>query len=343
VRLFERARSGAEAAGGSRALVRQCLHAALDGDLADVEALLLRIVRADGDDVEAYRALGRVCRDRGDVARAIGIHRALVLRRDLTPAQRVDALTDLGESLRAAGALRRATAAFEEALAHAPRSLRALRGLEAVLVERGSAARALVVTRRRARAEGRRDRPAEAQRLAAYASALRGEGRIDAACRVARRAVRRDPDAVDVRLVAGDLEAARERSERAHARLGRRDAWRAWLEARIERVPDDGAAWLALGRALAEADDRDAGVSMLRRLLRGRPYEVPGRVALGRLLVGDGAERAGLEAIKAYAELLDVLAARIGAAGEREPEAASRVAAVSEEPVDAGRTEGARA
>jgi len=111
----------------------------------------------------------------------------------------------------------------------------------------------------------------------------------------------------------------------------------------FELVPDDGAAWLALGRALAEADDRDAGVSMLRRLLRGRPYEVPGRVALGRLLVGDGAERAGLEAIKAYAELLDVLAARIGAAGEREPEAASRVAAVSEEPVDAGRTEGARA
>lgn len=356
MRLFKRADTGARAARGAEALVRQSLHAALDGDLDRVETLLHRVVGVDPDDIEAYRALGRVCRDRGDVARAVAIHRALVLRRDLEPRQRIDALVELGTSLRAAGEQRRAIAAYEEALAQAPRHGRALRALEDLHAERDDPIRALGMARRRGRAGGGRDRAAEAHHLAAIAESIRRDGRLDVARRVARRAVRRDPDCVEARLVAGELEAARgtggralehwlraavlapdrayailPRLEAAYARLGRSGEWLDWLRARVTRAPDDGAAWLALGRALAESGDPDAALAEVRGLLRSCPHALAGHLALGHVLLAGGSTSAGPEAVTEYGNLLDELASRLasGALGPRTLAVAAGSAAVA--------------
>jgi hypothetical protein len=81
--------------------------------------------------------------------------------------------------------------------------------------------------------------------------------------------------------------------------------------ARIEAAPEDAVAWSALGRVLAATADLEAAVAEVRRRLRGRPEALAGRVALGRLLVAEGPERGGPDAAKAYAELLDVLEARL--------------------------------
>jgi lipopolysaccharide biosynthesis regulator YciM len=354
--LFKRGDNRARSARGAEALVRQGLHAALDGDLGRVETLLHRVVGVDPDDVEAYRALGRVCRDRGDLARAVAIHRALVLRRDLEPRQRIDALVDLGTSLYEAGEARRAVAAYEEALAHAPRDARALQALERLYAEQGDPVRALAMARRRGRAGGERDRAAEARHLAAIAESIRRDGRPDVARRVARRAVRRDPDSVEARLVAGELEAARGTGERAlehwlraavlapdrawailprleaaYARLGRSREWLDWLRARVTRAPDDEAAWLALGRALAESGDPDAALAEVRGLLRSRPHSLAGHLALGHVLLAGGSASAGPEAVTEYGNLLDELASRLasGALGPRTLAVAAGSAAVA--------------
>lgn len=336
MRLFQSLKARVRSVEGNATLWRRSLHAALAGDLDGVAELLKQIVAADSEDLDAFRALGRVCRDRGDLQRAVAIHQSLVLRRDLGPVERIQALTELGRSLQAAGEAERALAAFEEVLVHDRRNVPALRGLEDVLRALGDLPRALVVLRRRGRAEGHRDRPAEARVLAEIARDVRVRGDTAMARRVVGRALRRDRDCVDALELAGDLEAARGRDRQAlthwrraveiepsrghsilpraaaaHERGGQTEAWIAWLRRRVSSEPGDAAAWIELGRALRTTPDPEGAIAELRRLLRGQSDRVPGLVALGEVIASIGAGRNVNDTVKAYAELVEEVAARL--------------------------------
>ncbi len=72
----------------------------------------LEAVRIDPQTVELHFALGNLFRRRGELDRAIRIHQSLVDREDIEPAQRLQALQELGEDYLKAGLLDRAEAVY---------------------------------------------------------------------------------------------------------------------------------------------------------------------------------------------------------------------------------------
>ncbi len=76
--------------------------------------LFLHIAELDKDTFETQIALGHLFRRRGEVDRAIRLHQALVERRDLGDAQRVQALLALGEDYMRSGLLDRAETVFTD-------------------------------------------------------------------------------------------------------------------------------------------------------------------------------------------------------------------------------------
>ena len=71
----------------------RALSAVLSGDLASADFTLTSLVEQGEQRPEVYNLLGRVVRERGDLKRALQIHQALVLRRDLSGSLRVEALS----------------------------------------------------------------------------------------------------------------------------------------------------------------------------------------------------------------------------------------------------------
>lgn len=97
-------------------------------DLAVTE--LTKVTRDDPDAVEVLQVLGSLLRETGQVERAVQVHQRLLGRSDLTRAERIHALASLGLDFRKAGFLDRSTNAFHDVLAHDPKNLHALSGLQ---------------------------------------------------------------------------------------------------------------------------------------------------------------------------------------------------------------------
>jgi lipopolysaccharide biosynthesis regulator YciM len=87
---------------------------------------LAKVAREDPDAVEVLQVLGSLLREIGQVERAIQVHQSLLSRRDLSRAERAQALASLGADFRKAGFLDRAGRAFDEALAADPKNIQAL-------------------------------------------------------------------------------------------------------------------------------------------------------------------------------------------------------------------------
>jgi lipopolysaccharide assembly protein B len=110
--VFEwmRARRHKRAPRDAPALIRAALLAVLDGEHERAEELLTAAVGLESSGSEAYLALGRYYRMRGEIGRAIRVHQNVLLRRDLDPEQTVAALEDLARDFRQGGFLQRAIA-----------------------------------------------------------------------------------------------------------------------------------------------------------------------------------------------------------------------------------------
>ena len=104
----------------------QGLHYLAGGHTELAVSELGKVVRDDPDAVEVLQVLGSLLREIGQVERAIQTHHALLARRDLTRAERAQALAGLGADFRRAGFLDRASRTFDEALAADPRNIQAL-------------------------------------------------------------------------------------------------------------------------------------------------------------------------------------------------------------------------
>jgi len=331
VRWLPRAFGGdARAPHDAAAASWEALLAVLEPDLDRAEQLLAEAVRRDSSAVEAYLALARIFRSRGEVGRAIRIHQNLLLRLDAATPRGLAALLDLAADFRQGGFLRRAIASYEEVLAHDARNPLALRALVALLAEAHEHPRAIEMARRLARIEGRDASGEEAQLRVAMARAAAAEGRSQDARRAVKQALRRDRGCAAAWALLGELEAERgkaraalvawsrvARLERAagprvypqleatFAALGRSREWEAYLRELLGEVPNDPGARLALARTLAARGEADEALAELRRLLARDARHLEARTALGRILLAEGREA---EAAKEYAELLDVLA-----------------------------------
>jgi lipopolysaccharide biosynthesis regulator YciM len=318
--------------------LREALLALLDRDVERAEAALSDAARRDPDAIWLFLALGKLYRRRGDFARAIRVHQNVLVRGDLAPEQRLEALLDLGEDFRRGGFLRRAIACFEEVAAHDPRHQTALARLAALhgSVREFEAARA--ATKKLARVEGRDGREAEARLRVDEASAARAEGRSEDARRSLKRALRLAPEMAEAWLELGIVEGELGRTKAAleawkrvaeldprqgprvypllaatFAAVGRAREHETFLAGILERHPDDATARLALARALAARGAVDEALDALRQILERDPDQLEAHAALGAVLVGAHRDA---EALRAYGELLRALEAHGLAARE---------------------------
>lgn len=92
--------------------------------------VFIKLLEVDSDTVETHLALGSLFRRRGEVDRAIRIHQNLIARPQLSPFQRKEALTALGQDYMSAGVFDRAERIFLEVVSlgfdHETHSLRGL-------------------------------------------------------------------------------------------------------------------------------------------------------------------------------------------------------------------------
>ncbi len=312
--------------------IRRALVAVLDGDLERAETLLAAVVRSDSTELEVYLALARLFRQRGEVGRAVHLHQNLLLRRDVAPELRVEALLGLADDFRAGGFLRRAIAAYEEVLLDQPGHPRALRALVTLFVDTREPQRALPLVPRLAKAEGSDPRVTEATLWSQVAEIERLEGHPGAARKALRRALRRDSRCVRAWIALGEVELELGRPKRALAawrrapdldrRAGRRiyprigpvfeatgrpQDFGTWLRGLLDAQPDDFEARIALARMLAAHGAAEEALAELRAALERDPNALATHVALGRLL---RSENRDAEAAKAHEELLSVLEQR---------------------------------
>ncbi len=309
--------------------LRKALRCVLEGDLDSAEDLLSRAVRIDCDQVDAYLSLARLYRLRGEVGRAVRVHQNLLLRNDLRPEQRDEALLGLGGDFRKGGFLQRAIAAYEELLARRPGNQSALRALVRLRADVRDYRRALDLQRRLARTEGRDGRSEEARLLVEMAEAAHAEGKSDEERRALRRALRKDPRCARAWIHLGSLEAERGRSKRAlaawrkvpgldrhsgaevyprlestYAAIGRAREFEDYLRQQLEARSGDVDARLALARTLAARGDADAAIAEVRTVLERDTENLQAHVVLSRVLLAAGRETEG---VRELGELVDLL------------------------------------
>ena len=307
------------------AAYRRALVSALDRDYDAAEADLRAIVESDSDEIEAYLALARVYRQRGEIGRAIRLHQNLVLRGDVGPPWRGLALRGLAEDFRTGGFLERAIVAYEEVLRETPDDEDARDALIQLFCETRAPERALDWLPRRWRGG---DRTREGRLWLQAAEIAHQEGRADDARKAIRRALKLSPDSASAWTLAGALEAERGRSKRAlanwrkAAELDRRGAaglypriqsgfaatddargFETFVRGLLDQHPEDGAARLALARALGQRGEHDAAVGELKQLLDRDPENPEALAELGRAQAAAGLDA---EASETFRRLVDV-------------------------------------
>lgn len=305
-----RKRLGADRDEFDRAL-RRSLRAAIEGDGARAQSWLERAVELDSADLDAYQALARLYRDRGEIGRAIRMHQNLLLRSDLEAPERAVARLELARDFETGGFRDQALATYEALLAERPRDAAVLEAFARALHAIGDRDKrdTLLVRLRRLDPEVARalDRAFSA---GGVAGSDRGEG-ADVAGEASRAGI----------------------VSRFVARFGRsrnESSQEAALRSRLEQEPRDGAARIALAHLIERRSGAAQAREIIERGLADAPNDLDLHRALGRLVLAapvEGGrdaphdEAAGL-AIGAYGRLLDALdahAARSGSAAAASP------------------------
>jgi lipopolysaccharide biosynthesis regulator YciM len=309
--------------------LQSALLAVLDRDFDRAESSLAAAVQLSPDDAVPFLALARLYRSRGEIGRSIRIHQNLLLRLDAASPLGRMATAGLGADFAQGGFLRRAIACFEEVLANEPKHLPALRALVPLLASAREFPRAIELSRRLARAEGRDGSADEAALRVAMADAARAEGRSDDARKAVKQALKSDASSVRAHIVLGELEAERGRAKAAlaawrrvpeldrrsgplvypqleatWAALGRTREFESWLRELLGERPDDRGARLALVRTLAARGDAEPALAELGEVLLRDPDDLEARATLSRILLAEGRDA---EAAKAHRELIETL------------------------------------
>jgi lipopolysaccharide biosynthesis regulator YciM len=305
------------------------LRAAIEGNWLGAETWLERIVEADSNDLDAYLALARLYRDQGAVGRAIRMHQNLLLRSELSRAERAEALSELGRDFEKGGFDSRAAATYEEWLALESDNAEILERLVSVQLGLNEFARALALAKRLRRRNREAGERLEVEILLAQSQVQVDLGNHDAARRSIKRCLRRNKSCGQAWLRLGELEAERGKTNRAleawkrgaerdpeaatdiypklaatYAAKGKAEDFDAFLLRLLESRPEDHSAQIALARVRSSRGDSKSAIEDLARAVEIAPEDFELRKELGRQLMAAGQD---LEALKAYAELLDVI------------------------------------
>jgi lipopolysaccharide biosynthesis regulator YciM len=254
---------------------------------------LTQATSTDTDALEIQMILGNLYRHKGQAARAINVHQALLQRADLTRLEHAYVLLCLGLDFRHGGFVDRAFEAFQDVVRLDPHNRYALANLQKLYEEQQQWTEAEQVRAQIAKAGGgRRD---EDRQILAFlkhqigAAQARDGARTDAAATF-RDAIDTDPRTVPAYLGLGDIRAQ-------DGQLS--EALEAW-ESLVHTVPDR--AYLAferLERGYERAGTPRKFVDLCQELIARRPQDWRARLALARHLAASGKAREAFDLLLA--------------------------------------------
>jgi lipopolysaccharide assembly protein B len=304
------------------------LVALLDGRTEAAVEEIARALRVSAGSVEAFFALGGLFRRRGEHERAVRVHQAILVRRDIDAKTRIGAHHELARDFLEAGYPRRASRALEFVVAKDKRRVEAWRELAALYEESGAFERAALALRRVDKLSGGDSVELQGHLFAEEARARIVEGAPDAARPGLRRALSLTPTSPHALFVLGLYQAERKNPEAAAsaweralgaepdlggvlvpmlekllAGSGRPERLDALLARLLAARPESPHLRLAAARVEAGRDPGRA-LALLDALLADEPSLLPARRAAGRILLARGDAEA---ARKALAGLLDAL------------------------------------
>jgi lipopolysaccharide assembly protein B len=258
---------------------------------------LSQAARVDSDALEIHLILGNVYRERGQVARAIQIHQALLQRPKLTRTEHAYVLLCLGLDFKRGGFVDRALEAFSEVRRLDPNNQYALLYLQKLHEEQHQWDEAYRIREQLVALTGP-DTKQRSQAILAFLENERGmeamkAGRLDDAVRRFESAIDLDPTTAPASLHLGDVKLTR------GDRAGAVKAWEQLLSSSPDR------AYLAFDR-LARAHAEDGAPRKFeercQQLIAANPLDWRARLALGHHLAERG------DVVAAFPVLLEALA-----------------------------------
>jgi lipopolysaccharide biosynthesis regulator YciM len=234
--------------------------------------------------VETYLALGALFRRTGDLARAIRLHRNMLMRPGLDPPRRVEVERELAHDYRRGGMLDEAVAAYRVLADNGDGAAR--EGLRDVLVDLGRLAEAAAVQRK---LSGPGEDPLLAHLLAAQARAELARD-VERGLAAALAAVAAAPRSADALLALAEAEGAASRP--ADAR-----------EAIAAALDEDPRAALLAWAALAAAGDPAVSLSLLDERLLVAPGDAALHYLRGRVLHLAGRPQDAMAALRQALDL----------------------------------------
>ena len=230
----------------------------------------------DTDALEIQMILGNLYRQKGQVARAITVHQALLQRTNLTRLEHAYVLLCLGLDFRHGGFVDRALEAFQEVVQLDPDNRYALVNLQKLHEDQQQWAEAERVRAHIAKIDG--DRHAENQQILGFLRNQLGtetvrRGDAAAASVIFRDAIDIDPKTAPAYLNLGDMHVQRGETAAAIA------AW----ESLVETIPERAyLAYERLERAFKSTGSPQRFVALCQRLIERNPQDWRARLALSR-------------------------------------------------------------
>ncbi|APD90067.1 lipopolysaccharide assembly protein LapB [Alteromonas mediterranea] len=229
---------------------------------------LIKMINVNSDTVETHIAMGSFFRHRGEIDRAIKVHQNLVSRDELQPAQRENALRELGHDYTQAGFLERAENAFLQLLNSEKHYLVAQQQLFSIYQTTKEWERAIELAERMVQCHGDNDDVCE--RLAHFyceqaAVELKNESQ-GAALTLLQKAVNADEHAVRPWLMLGDIALEQKRFTDANAyftQVAERDInWFSEAVPSLEKIAEETDDWESFQKNL-EAHWQECATSYL--------------------------------------------------------------------------------
>ena len=256
----------------------QGLHYLASGHAELAATELAKVAREDPDAVEVLQVLGSLQREIGQVERAIQTHQALLGRRDLTRAERAQALASLGADFRRAGFLDRAARAFDEALSADPKNVQALIELQKLQEEQRHWSEAYRLRTRLSRLRKSDDSLVLGHLQAEIGREALAAGDREGAQKAFTTALALDRRVFPAHLGLADLHLGRDPARAA-----------AILEEAIQVAPERAyLAFSRLARAYEACGHRSRFAEACERMIRDDPRDWRARVALAAHLRGQG-------------------------------------------------------
>lgn len=171
--------------------------------------VFIQMVDVDSETVETHLILGSLFRRRGEVDRAIRIHQNLIARPSLEPAQKLNALLELGRDYLKAGLFDRAEGLFRELKASGTRAPEVYLHLRDLYEREKEWDRAIEAAEQLQASSQEPQHPIIAHYYCELAEAALRRGESAKAAQLAKRALGQDRSCVRASILLGDIGAAR--------------------------------------------------------------------------------------------------------------------------------------